>query len=189
VRRGEALSDVMAKRAITRAEMEALNANINLDRLKGGGAGLGLGRGGAIWWQLPCNGTTRCPCKRPSGCPNAVHAGAAATNQPTPINLHTNQDYTQTRNANALSHPPPPEGQLLKLPANKFTVREREMLIGSGIVPPEFFAATKNPFVLGAGAREWGWGLVGFRGTCALFGAGSVWESAHCLCDSVCLPF
>jgi hypothetical protein len=48
----------------------------------------------------------------------------------------------------------PAEGQLLKLPANKFTVREREMLIGSGILPPEFFAATKNPFVIGAGARE-----------------------------------
>jgi hypothetical protein len=46
------------------------------------------------------------------------------------------------------------EGQLLKLPANKFTVREREMLIGSGILPPEFFEATKNPFVIGAGARE-----------------------------------
>lgn len=46
------------------------------------------------------------------------------------------------------------EGQLLKLPATKFTVREREMLIGSGILPPEFFNATKNPFVLGVGARE-----------------------------------
>eukprot|EP00882_Tetradesmus_deserticola_P001759 GHRQ01001889.1.p1 GENE.GHRQ01001889.1~~GHRQ01001889.1.p1 ORF type:complete len:214 (+),score=82.63 GHRQ01001889.1:584-1225(+) len=44
------------------------------------------------------------------------------------------------------------EGQLLKLPANKFTVREREMLIGSGILPAEFFEATKNPFVIGAGA-------------------------------------
>jgi LysM repeat protein len=43
------------------------------------------------------------------------------------------------------------EGQLLKLPANKFTVREREMLMGSGILPPEFFAATKNPFVIGLG--------------------------------------
>lgn len=78
VRKGEALSDVMTKRNITRAEMEALNANINLEKLK--------------------------------------------------------------------------EGQLLKLPANKFTVREREMLIGSGILPPEFFAATKNPFVIGFGA-------------------------------------
>lgn len=44
------------------------------------------------------------------------------------------------------------EGQLLKLPANKFTVREREMLIGSGILPPEFFQATRNPFVIGVGA-------------------------------------
>lgn len=44
------------------------------------------------------------------------------------------------------------EGQLLKMPAGKFTVREREMLIGSGILPPEFFAATRNPFVIGAGA-------------------------------------
>lgn len=44
------------------------------------------------------------------------------------------------------------EGQLLKLPANKFTVREREMLIGSGILPREFFEATQNPFVVGIGA-------------------------------------
>jgi hypothetical protein len=46
------------------------------------------------------------------------------------------------------------EGQLLKLPSNKFTVREREMLIGSGILPPEFFQATRNPFVVGIGACE-----------------------------------
>ncbi len=68
---------------------------------------------------------------------------------------------------------------MLKLPAGKFTVREREMLIGSGIVPAEFFAGkpllcftelcqplmlqcacvplravAKNPFVIGMGARE-----------------------------------
>jgi hypothetical protein len=35
VRKGEALGDIMTKRSITRAEMEALNANINLERLKG----------------------------------------------------------------------------------------------------------------------------------------------------------
>lgn len=40
-------------------------------------------------------------------------------------------------------------GQVLKLPAGKFTVREREMLMG--IVPAEFFEATKNPFVIGGG--------------------------------------
>ena len=33
-------------------------------------------------------------------------------------------------------------------------VREREMLIGARILPPEFFAAAKNPFVIGLGARE-----------------------------------
>eukprot|EP00879_Flechtneria_rotunda_P001836 GHRR01002002.1.p1 GENE.GHRR01002002.1~~GHRR01002002.1.p1 ORF type:complete len:211 (+),score=42.98 GHRR01002002.1:138-770(+) len=44
------------------------------------------------------------------------------------------------------------EGQLLKLPATKFTVREREMLIGSGILPAEFFQVTKNPFAIGVGA-------------------------------------
>jgi len=43
------------------------------------------------------------------------------------------------------------ENQLLKLPSNKFTVREREMLIGSGILPAEFFTAAKNPFVIGLG--------------------------------------
>lgn len=52
-----------------------------------------------------------------------------------------------------------PTNTLLKLPANKFTVREREMLIGSGIVPPEFFAAAKNPFVIGVGALL---GVCGF---------------------------
>jgi hypothetical protein len=79
VRRGESYDDIAGKRGITRAEMAALNAGANLDRLK--------------------------------------------------------------------------EGQLLKLPANKFTVREREMLIGSGILPPEFFRqAMGNPFALGVGA-------------------------------------
>lgn len=46
------------------------------------------------------------------------------------------------------------ENQLLKLPSNKFTVREREMLMGTGILPPEFFQATKNPFVIGLGVCE-----------------------------------
>jgi hypothetical protein len=41
---------------------------------------------------------------------------------------------------------------VLKLPSNKYTVREREMLMS--IVPSEFFEATRNPFVLGVGARE-----------------------------------
>jgi len=79
VRRGETFADVAAKRGITRAEMAALNAGADLERLR--------------------------------------------------------------------------EGQLLKLPAGKFTVREREMLIGSGILPPEFFRqAMGNPFALGVGA-------------------------------------
>lgn len=43
------------------------------------------------------------------------------------------------------------EHQMLKLPIDKYTVREREMLIGSGILPPEFFTAAKNPFVVGVG--------------------------------------
>ena len=42
---------------------------------------------------------------------------------------------------------PPPPPPLLQ-------VREREMLIGARILPPEFFAAAKNPFVIGLGARE-----------------------------------
>jgi hypothetical protein len=46
------------------------------------------------------------------------------------------------------------DNQVVKLPINKFTVREREMLIGSGILPPEFFQAASNPFAIGLGARE-----------------------------------
>lgn len=44
------------------------------------------------------------------------------------------------------------ENQLLKLPSGKFTVREREMLIGSGILPKEFFEIAKSPFAVGIGA-------------------------------------
>jgi hypothetical protein len=44
---------------------------------------------------------------------------------------------------------------VLKLPANKFTVREREMLIGSGILPAEFFEVATNPFVIGVGACKY----------------------------------
>ena len=34
------------------------------------------------------------------------------------------------------------ELQVLKLPAGKYTVREREMMTGSGLVPAEFFHAS-----------------------------------------------
>ena len=34
------------------------------------------------------------------------------------------------------------ENQVLKLPAGKYTVREREMMTGSGLVPAEFFHAS-----------------------------------------------
>jgi LysM repeat protein len=64
VREGEKLADVITKRNISRAEMEALNPNVNLDRLT--------------------------------------------------------------------------DGEILKLPAGKYTVREQEMMTGSG-VPTEFF--------------------------------------------------
>jgi hypothetical protein len=51
--------------------------------------------------------------------------------------------------------------QVLRLPASKFTVREQEMLTGSGIIPREFFAtATVIPsvvcgMVLGAAGAYW----------------------------------
>lgn len=61
-----------------------------------------------------------------------------------------------------IHHPPFPAApalpcaanQLLKLPTNKFTVREREMLIGSRVLPPEFFQAASNPFVVGVSVCE-----------------------------------
>ncbi|GLC52014.1 hypothetical protein PLESTB_000573000 [Pleodorina starrii] len=58
------------------------------------------------------------------------------------------------------------DNQVVKLPIDKFTVREREMLIGSGILPPEFFTAAKNPFVIGLGGREWdqsGFGVMWWK--------------------------
>lgn len=54
-----------------------------------------------------------------------------------------------TQRAQHLPNADPADHQLLKLPGNKFTVREREMLIGSNILPPEFFAVARNPFVVG----------------------------------------
>lgn len=58
--------------------------------------------------------------------------------------------------------------QVLKLPASKYTVREREMLIGSGILPYEFFEAARNPFVIGFGMCE----CVGWERLC--MGGGSM---------------
>jgi hypothetical protein len=43
---------------------------------------------------------------------------------------------------------------VLRLPAGKFTVREREMLMGTGILPPEFFQVARNPFFVGIGGRK-----------------------------------
>ena len=73
-----------------------------------------------------------------------------------------NKRYTQHKAFQHLHQPPfpaPPAlpcaaNQLLKLPTNKFTVREREMLIGSRVLPPEFFQAASNPFVVGVSVCE-----------------------------------
>ncbi|KAJ9517164.1 hypothetical protein QJQ45_009080 [Haematococcus lacustris] len=74
--------------------------------------------------------------------------------------LNPNTNLQKLPSSPSLPGPAPTAANtLLKLPANKFTVREREMLIGSGIVPPEFFAAAKNPFVIGVGALL---GVCGF---------------------------
>lgn len=77
-----------------------------------------------------------------------------------PLSCHLSHTNNTTTNHTT----PLAEGQLLKLPANKFTVREREMLIGSGILPREFFEATQNPFVVGIGARELGLSCLGLSG-------------------------
>lgn len=44
------------------------------------------------------------------------------------------------------------EGQVIKLPAGKYTKREKEMMVGSGIVPSEFFDST--------GAKVAGFGVL-----------------------------
>lgn len=90
VREGELLQDIIEKRNITRAEMEALNPGVDLDKLD--------------------------------------------------------------------------KLQVLKLPAGKYTVREREMMTGSGLVPQEFFHASSAlskslviAVALGAGYSFWLW--------------------------------
>jgi hypothetical protein len=77
VRKGETLADVMAKRAITRAEMEALNSSINLDRLKG-----------ALFWRF-CWGVAGGRQRRRR---QLLHrAGAAQELRPTTNNSHNQQ--------------------------------------------------------------------------------------------------
>jgi hypothetical protein len=139
--------------------MEALNANINLGRLKGGGPGGGGWLGGCDGGEIGRGREQRAGGRR--GCVQTAAAPVLPVMPPSKRPPPTHPPNPPPLRPNP---PPPlrsatlPEGQLLKLPATKFTVREREMLIGSGILPPEFFAATKNPFVLGVGAREPGRG-------------------------------
>mmetsp|Transcript_20 Transcript_20/g.47 ORF Transcript_20/g.47 Transcript_20/m.47 type:complete len:224 (+) Transcript_20:94-765(+) len=87
VREGESLEDIMDRRGITMAEMELLNPDVDLARVKA--------------------------------------------------------------------------NQVLRLPCNKYTVREQEMLTGSGIVPKEFFSTSSTVpslvcgAVLGAAGAYW----------------------------------
>ena len=48
----------------------------------------------------------------------------------------------------------PAARQVIKLPAGKYTVREREMLTGSGLVPADFFTAgsSLSKAVIGCGS-------------------------------------
>lgn len=39
--------------------------------------------------------------------------------------------------------------QMIKLPARKYTLREREVLIGNNVLPPEFFSEKSKTFGLG----------------------------------------
>ena len=49
----------------------------------------------------------------------------------------------------------PAENQLIKLPANRYTVREREMLSGTAGVPSEFFSGSNGlSRILLAGTAE-----------------------------------
>lgn len=110
VREGEVLQDIMEKRNITRAEMEALNPGINLDRLS------------SKLHARCCLSNAHCCC-----------FSLARFYLPTVWLLSQNLivDVMWLSAAD----------QVLKLPAGKYTVREREMMTGSG-VPAEFFHAT-----------------------------------------------
>eukprot|EP00775_Hariotina_reticulata_P004805 gene4804-5053_t len=141
VRKGENLSDIISKRQISKQEMSGLNPGVNLDKLKG-----------SLFDPI---------LTRLSLLPLADYKHALVPQQ---LQLaHNGTDMIDGPSWAAIDGPGcfmfvnvvlmnKDKGQLLKLPAHKFTVREREMLIGSGILPPEFFQATKNPFVIGIGA-------------------------------------
>jgi hypothetical protein len=170
VRKGEAIEDILDKRGIARAEADALNKDVNLSKLGGARAARRRPSPGSLWrWLAACRargarrGAAHAPPHRRSssgaglsklGGHGDVHPAACSlTRQRSPGPL-----VAQGRPA-AVSPDAAPgpraEGQLIKLPAGKYTVREREMLTGTAGAPSEYFMPG-NPFsnsLIGGAAR------------------------------------
>jgi len=77
------------------------------------------------------------------GCGSVHPAACSLTSQRSPGPLVA-QGSTAAVSSNAAPGPRA-EGQLIKLPAGKYTVREREMLTGTAGAPSEYFMPG-NPF-------------------------------------------
>mmetsp|Transcript_11058 Transcript_11058/g.19163 ORF Transcript_11058/g.19163 Transcript_11058/m.19163 type:complete len:214 (+) Transcript_11058:106-747(+) len=150
LRKGDTLDTIAKKRALTVEQLAALNPGMNPAKMEAGKTILipsaklssrdreildGIGAGYRLY-----------PVRMGETLPDIMAKRKITMSEMHSLNPGINLDQLE-------------DNQILKLPAGKFTVREREMLIGSGIVPSEFFEVAKNPFVIGVGALL---GVCGF---------------------------
>lgn len=138
LRKGDTIDSIAKKRGMTVQQVLDVNPDLNAVRLQEGNTIL-----------LPTGKLSKRDLEILSGIGTGyrlypVRAGESLSEimSKRKIQLSELQALNPGVNLNRLA-----ANQMIKLPADKFTVREREMLMG--IVPREFFEATKNPFVVG----------------------------------------
>lgn len=143
LRKGDTLENIAKKRSVTVAQLVQLNPDKNPDKM--------------------VEGTTiLLPSDKLSSRDLEILSGIGAQYRVYPVRTgETLQDILSKRgitddefqrlNPGIKIDGLKSDATVLRLPV-KFTVREREMLIGSGVLPNEFFLTPDNPFVVGLGA-------------------------------------
>eukprot|EP00884_Botryococcus_braunii_P020490 jgi/Botrbrau1/7124/Bobra.0143s0004.1 len=132
VRQGDTLESIAEKRDITTKELLALNHDINEKALKAGQTII-----------LPANKLSKRDKEILAGIGKGKYRTYPARAGETINDIISKRNISRAEvdalnpdvNLNKLS-----ANQIIKLPANKYTVREREMLQGTANAPAEFFA-------------------------------------------------
>eukprot|EP01023_Acetabularia_acetabulum_P039999 TRINITY_DN3865_c0_g2_i3.p3 TRINITY_DN3865_c0_g2~~TRINITY_DN3865_c0_g2_i3.p3 ORF type:complete len:210 (+),score=47.37 TRINITY_DN3865_c0_g2_i3:143-772(+) len=142
VRKGDTLSSVAKKRGFTVEELLSLNDQINPDFLVEGQtlivpAGKLSSRDKDILEGIGPSSYRTYPVRAGENIQDIISKRGISMEEIEQLNPEA--DFSKKLE----------EGQIIKLPPNKFTVREKEMMLGSNIVPPAFFAETGRTFGLG----------------------------------------